>query len=114
MTTASSVNGGSDTLLGGAGNDTLIGGDGNETISAVPVTISCVARAAMTCSLPATATTTIIGGNGKDTVDLAGHSFDDAAITKVGIQTIITFTDGTVVTTESVDTIVFEDYVLKL
>ena len=48
---------------------------------------------------------------GKDTLDLAGWSVDDADI-DLGAGTI-TFTDGSVVTIDSIETIVFEDEIIK-
>ena len=46
--------------------------------------------------------------------DLSGHSFDDADVETHHGVTTISFTDGTVITTESVETVIFDDHVLRL
>jgi hypothetical protein len=56
----------------------------------------------------------IVGGDGDDTLALVGRNLGDATLETDSGVTTISFTDGTVVTTESVETILFDDDILKL
>ena len=58
----------------------------------------------------------MVGGAGDDTLLMTGLNLSDATVstdTGSGVTTF-TFGDGTVVTVESVETVIFDDDVLKL
>jgi Ca2+-binding RTX toxin-like protein len=57
---------------------------------------------------------TIDGGAGDDTLSLAGRNIADATLDTTAGVTTISFTDGSSVQTQHVETVIFDDDVLKL
>lgn len=106
---------GNDSLVGGVGDDSIDGGDGNDTISGGDGNDTLMGGAGNDV-IAGDHNDTIVGGAGQDALELA-RSFSDVAedgIQTVGELTTIEFTDGTVVEAETIETIIFEDQVVKL
>ena len=101
-------------MLGGDGNDTIIGGDGSDTISGGAGNDYLRGNGGNDYFTAGGGHDTVLGGSGRDVLDLTGHNYEDAHVETHHGVTTISFGDGTTVTTESVETVIFDDHVLRL